>query len=141
MLTPETAQAAVMFLISVGSLAASELKERWSLRRKQQEAQLDLSQQELVQQEAEPAIKELLSAKSDVDVKRTLDLMQRKQKLIYDAQRGKLNTDEEFAEGRITLDMMQLRKERYDQQIKEKLAEIEADLKVLGLFIDKQSIQ
>lgn len=140
MLTPETTQSAIMFLISVGSLAASELKERWSLRRLASAAELDLSKQEQVEQKAEPVIRELLSQKSNDDVRRTLDLVERKRALIYDAQREKLNAEVEYNEGRITLNMLQLRKEKCDQQIKDKLTEIEGDLSALGLNVDKQAI-
>jgi len=139
MLTPETTQAAVMFLISVGSLAASELKERWTLRRKQAEVEIDFSQDDTDEVGVSNAVTEILSNKSDVEVNRTLDLVQRKRKLIYDAQREKLNAEEEYNEGRITLNMLQLRKEKSDQQIKEKLAEIEVDLRGLGLDIAKST--
>jgi len=138
MLTPETTQVAVMFLISVGSLAASELKERWSLRRKQG-ATVDLSGSDQVESEAISIVQELLSDKSNVDVSRVLDLVERKRKLIYDAQREKLNAEEEYNQGRIILNMLQLRRETCDIQIKSKLSEIEADLKALGLFIEKQT--
>lgn len=138
MLTPETTQSAVMFLISVGALAVNELKERWFLRHKKEEAQIDLSKQGQVEGEAESLVKKLLSEKSDEEVKRVLDLVQRKRKLVYDAQREKLNAEEEYDQGRITLNMLQLRTEKCDQQIKEKLAEVEADLRVLGLNIEKQ---
>lgn len=137
MLIPETTQAAVMFLISVGSLAASELKERWILRRKQAEVEIDFSQDDTDEVGVSNTVTEILSNKSYVDVNRILDLVLRKRKLIYDAQREKLNAEEEYNEGRITLNMLQLRKEKSDQQIKEKLAEIEVDLRGLGLDIVK----
>lgn len=142
MLTAETTQAAFAFLLSVGNLAANELRERWTFRRQKakmsEEKEIDLAQEN--EQEATKSVEILLSDHSETDVKQTLDLVQRKRKLIYDAQRGKLNAEEEFNEGRITLDMFELRKERYNQTIHEKLADIEVDIQSLGIQINKEPI-
>lgn len=138
MLTPETTQSVVMFLISVGSLAASELKERWALRRKQQTSPVDLSKSDQIETQIKPILEDLLAAKSDIEVTRTLDLIKRKRKLIYNAQREKLIAEEEYDKGKITSNMLQLQIEDCNTRIRNKLIEIEADLKSLGLYIEKQ---
>lgn len=138
MLTPDTTQAAVMFLISVGSLATSELKERWTLRRKQQQEAVDLSKSGVTEAEVKPIVEELLSAKPEVDVSRTLDLVHRKRKLVYDAQREKLNAKAEHNRGRFTLNELELTEERCDQEIKTLLAGIDSDLQSVGIAIERQ---
>lgn len=138
MLTSETTQAAILFLISIGSLAANELRERWSLRRKKAGKPFDLSTHD--EEEATRVVQELLSQKKDLEVKQVLDLAQRKRKLIYDAQRAKLNDEIEFNEGRIDLTMLELRRERHDQQIRDKLTEIVSDLRAIGVEIEQENI-
>ncbi|MEZ4672284.1 MAG: hypothetical protein R3E39_30630 [Anaerolineae bacterium] len=137
MLTTETTQAAVMFLISIGTLAANELKERWTLMRKKKNGTLDLTDQDQSENDVATAVNELLAGRTEIEVKRTLELVQRRRKLIFDAQREKLFAEEEFNEGRINSSQLQLIRERCDQQIRDKFQEIESDLKGLGLQIEK----
>jgi len=136
-LTTETTQAAVMFLISIGTLAANELKERWTLMRKKKNGTLDLTDQDQSENDVATAVNELLAGRTEIEVKRTLELVQRRRKLIFDAQREKLFAEEEFNEGRINSSQLQLIRERCDQQIRDKFQEIESDLKGLGLQIEK----
>lgn len=138
MISPELAETIMVFLISVGTVALNELKERWTLRRKEHE-NVDLGNPE-VGREMLPLIQETLTSQNEERVKRVLDLIKRKEALIYDAQRGKTNTLKALNLGEISRNVFELKTEDYDNQIKELLAQIETDVKSLGFSIDKRPV-
>lgn len=82
MLPQETQQAIITFLISVGTLAASELRQRWALKRKEQKSSVDLSKEDVSEQEVSTTVGELLASRNEEDIRQTLDLVQRRRKLI-----------------------------------------------------------
>lgn len=140
MISPETIQILVTFLTNIGSLAATELRERWKLRRENQ-GSIDLSQKNPPKEDVGKTVQALLSSQNDADVKRILDLINRKRDLIYDAQRGKLAAEKDFNEQRINRFALELTQERYTRSISEMLAEIENDIKSLGLYLEKDAGQ
>ena len=140
MVSSENLQELIAFLINVGTLAGNELKERWTLKRKERVKNVDLSKKDLSEEEVSEAVQDFLISLKDDDVKQTLELMRRKQKLIYVARRGKLNDEEEYYQGRATLTELELRRDSYDTQIKEKISEIESDFQSLGIHFEKKAL-
>jgi len=137
MISPEILQVLITFLLSVGSFALNELGQRWALRRKNESEKVDLNENNSGDKLSKLIEKTL---KSDKEAQRIVDLIERRQKLIYDAKRGMLNDGEQYNQGNISLNMLELRKEDHKRQIEERMLEIENDLHSIGLDIEKENV-
>jgi hypothetical protein len=144
-MTPDQINAAWTFLLSVGALAASELKERWTLDRKTQTAAtpssfaVDLPTSE----SATPpptALADLLSGHSAQDIERVRTLIEQQKRLIFQAKQAKLDADEEYSKGRIIRQMARLQQDDADAQIRKHMQGIEDNLRSLGLDIEKRAL-
>lgn len=136
MVSPETIQILIQFLVTTATIAAQELRERWKLRRSQQE--VDLLEHNADDREVSKMVRDALSDQQEEGVRGILNLMERKKEAIYRAERGKLNHREDYRKGFITADMLELRIEDLDTEIETLLGEIEIHLKSLGLQVDRQ---
>ncbi len=134
------------FLLEIGRWAKSELKERWTLRRQQQSA--DLSDEAAVRavfeetgayETAVPALIDQVSAeRSPQEVERTLKLIHRKRDAIYRARNAKLADKEEYDAQKLTKSAFEQRRDEHDATIHQMLDEIENDLADLGITVERK---
>lgn len=137
-LTPETYDTAIKFLIEVGKLAVSELKERWTLARQkaaEKKKSIDLSNPVEVQGKAEPLLRELASDYGEEKIRQVIKLVTRKQELIFEWQQRKIDIEQEYNRQRIDLSSYRFQKRDLDEKIQNTLREIENDFGQLGLTI------
>ncbi len=139
MLTPETQQLAMMFLLNVGNMAVKELSQIWKLRRSNKSHEPDLVIEDST--EIRSVVSELLENKSEVDIKRTLQLVEKCQEFIYGYQNAKHDAEEERNRGDINQTQYKLRIAKQNKNIAEKLAEIESHLSSIGLIIAKEEVK
>lgn len=127
------------FLIKVGEWAMNDLKERWTLRRKQQTLQLDtITEPELKQQET-AIVADLVSERGQVNVQRTIERIEGKRDLI-EGWKDSLVADQKQAQlGGMNLNVQNARKRDFNEQITTTLREIEADLRAIGFTVEKSS--
>ncbi len=137
-LTPETYDVAIKFLIEVGKLAVSELKERWTLARQkatEKKKAIDLSNPVEVQGEAKPLLRDLASDYGEEKIRQVIELVTRKQRLIFEWQQRKIDIEQEYNRQKIDLSSYRLQKRDLDEKIQNTLREIESDFGQLGLKI------
>jgi len=142
-LPPDARIQAISFLFDIGRWAASELKERWTLARQKKKAEqaieVDLSKtEEEVRQQAEALIYDLVAEHGVTEIKRVLKLVEQRRKLIFEWEQAKLDHEEEYNRGRIQLDQLRRNQEDLDEKIARAMAEIETDLKGLGVQVKKE---
>ncbi|MHB8626983.1 MAG: hypothetical protein ACYDEO_12355 [Aggregatilineales bacterium] len=128
--------ATIGFLIEIGRWAKNELSERWTLRRKQQV--VDLTSKDQSEQGLPNLLKEASTEKSELEVRRTLDLIHRKRDAIYRAQQAKLADREQLDRGEITQSMFEFRLDKHNATIRDTLGEIEGDLESLGISVTRE---
>ena len=126
---------AVGFLIEIGRWAKSELSERWTVRRKQQHA--DLSNQEQATVELPRLIQDAAVGRGAIEAERTWALIQRKRDAVYRARNAKLADGEERGRLELTQAAYEERTIRHDGDIKQLLNEIEGDLESLGFTVER----
>jgi len=126
---------AVGFLIEIGRWAKSELNERWTVRRKQQHA--DLSNQEQATVELPRLIQDAAVGRGAIEAERTWALIQRKRDAVYRARNAKLADGEERGRQELTQAAYEERTIRHDGDIKQLLNEIEGDLESLGFTVER----
>ena len=126
---------AVGFLIEIGHWAKSELSEQWTIRRKQQHA--DLSNQEQATVELPRLIQDAAVGRGAIEAERTWALIQRKRDAVYRARNAKLADGEERGRQELTQAAYEERTIRHDGDIKQLLNEIEGDLESLGFTVER----
>jgi hypothetical protein len=125
------------FLISVGTIALSELKERWSLRHKSSDGEtISISNSE--DGTPPPYFPEMIKVKSQTDIERVLNLVRLKRDNIYSWQKSREANAQELNEQLLSRAAFDAREERLQKQINAKIAEIERDLQSLGIEFDKE---
>jgi len=145
-LPPEIRAQGVSFLLDIGRWAASELKERWRLARQKQGAQqateVDLSKpQEEVEEQSEALLADIAAERGVAEVERVLGLVERKRGLILEWRESKVDNEEEHNRQMITRATLRIRQQELDQKITQTMAEIETDLKELGVQIKKEKAE
>lgn len=120
-------------------MAANELKERWSLKRRNNLGEIDLSEADGKNHTVSEAVEEILSEIQDDLAANTLKLARRKYQLVDSASRGKVAAREEYNEQRMTKLALELNIERYDKEVRELLNEIHLELQSLGLEIERNA--
>lgn len=127
----------ITFLIEIGRWAMSELKERWTLRRKEQELKLN----DMTESQLEAATPEILSSliadKGQAHVERTLERIQSKHYLIQGWKDALVADQQQQQLGAMNLDVLNARKRDFNAKIVTTLREIEADVHALGFTVDK----
>ena len=126
---------AVGFLIEIGRWAKSELSERWTVRRKQQHA--DLSNQEQATVELPRLIQDAAVGRGAIEAERTWALIQRKRDAIYRAQNAKLADRDQLDKQQIPQSAYEARLDEHNATIKALLNEIEGDLESLGFTVER----
>ena len=138
-LDPQQTSQAWAFLISVGGLAASELKERWSLRRKSVNttpaSSLPLPETE---EAAPPEFHEIITGKSKAQITQVLELVEQKLELVQGWKQDRLYNLEEHRRGG-ALSVLEAKNKALQKQITAMMSEIERDLKGLGIEFEKQA--
>ena len=127
--------AVVGFLIEIGRWAKSELSERWTIRRKQQHA--DLFDQGQATTEFPGLIQDATVGRGAREAERTWTLIQRKRDAVYRAQNAKLADGEERGRQELTQAAYEERTIKHDGNIKRLLNEIEGDLENLGFIVER----
>ena len=145
-LPPEVKAQAASFLFDIGRWAASELKERWTLARQKkdakQPAEVDLSKpKEEVEKQSEPLLQDIAAERGVAEVERVFGFIGRKRSLILEWKESKVANEEEHSRQLISRAALQLRQRELDQKISQTLAEIEADLKELGVQVRKDKAE
>jgi len=139
-LSPEIQAQGISFLMDIGRWAASELKERWTLARQKKDdtqIQVDLSEPEQARQQAETLLQDAASDQGAAQVERVLGLIERKRDLIFEWKEMKLDNEREYNHQVIARSTLRLRQKELGQKISDTLGEIEADLKGLGVQVEK----
>ena len=139
-LSPEIQAQGISFLMDIGRWAASELKERWTLARQKKDdtqIQVDLSEPEQARQQAETLLQDAASDQGAAQVERVLGLIERKRDLIFEWKEMKLDNEREYNHQVIARSTLRLRQKELGQKISGTLGEIEADLKGLGVQVEK----
>ena len=138
-LDPQQTSQAWAFLISVGGLAVSELKERWSLRRKSATAtpapSLPLPETE---EAVPPEFHEIVTGKSKTQVAGVLEMVEQKLDLVQGWKQDRLYNLQEQRRGASEA-ITQARNKELQKQITTMMSEIERDLKGLGIEFEKQA--
>jgi Effector-associated domain 8 len=131
--------AGLVFLLEVGRWAMSELKERWTLRRKEQELKLnDMTEPQL--EAATPQLfNEMIADKGHPQVERVLERIRSKRDLI-EGWKDALVADQKQAQlGDMSLAVLQAKQRNYNEQITRTLREIEDELRGLGFTVEKSA--
>jgi hypothetical protein len=141
-LQPVVAAKAALFLFDIGRWATSELNERWKLTRQQEGAEqateVDLSKpKEEIEQESDILLHDIAAEHGDAEVERVLGLIERKRQLISEWRESKVDNEEEYNRQRLGRAALRLLQQELDEKISRTLAEIEADLRVLGVQVKK----
>lgn len=144
-LPPEVKSKAISFLLDIGKWAASELKERWKLARQkkdaEQPAEVDLSgPEEKITRDSEVILQDIAEEQGMAEVERVVKLIERKRDLIQEWRESKVDNEEAFNRQMITRAALRLRQQELGQKIRNALAEIEADLKELGVQVRKEEV-
>lgn len=140
MLPPETTNAAILFLIQAGSLAASELGERWKLRRKKEEKAINLDEQATLENEGPDFLSRLSIDISSARIDQTRRLIEEKQERVFHWQRSKVLAEKDYDLGRIPIDVLVAKKEDLDKRIRSMMQEIEKDILSLGVMLEKETL-
>lgn len=125
------------FLIEIGRWAKSELSERWTLRRKEQELRLDETTEAQIEATAPKLLDELISDKGQAHVTRTLERIERKRDLIEGWQDALVADKKQRQLGDMSEAVLQAKERDYTTKIKNTLREIEEDLHSLGFDVNK----
>lgn len=141
-LPPEVKAQAASFLFEIGRWAASELKERWTLARKkkgtQKPTEVDLSKpKEEVEQQSEALLQDVVAERGKAEVERVLGLIGRKRNLILEWKEIKVDNEEEANREMIARAALRLRQKELDDKIAQTMAQIETDLKELGIRVER----
>jgi hypothetical protein len=139
-LPPEVRAQGAAFLFDIGRWAASELKERWKLTRQKRAAgqatEVDLSKpQEEVEKQSEALLSDVAAERGVAEVERVLGLVERKRDLILEWRESKVDNEEEYNRQTIARSTLRIRQQELDQKIAQTMAEIETDLKELGVQV------
>jgi len=141
-LPPEVKSKAISFLIDIGRWAVSELKEKWKLARQKKDVEqpneIDLSDpEEKVTRDSEVVLQDIAAEHGIAEVERVLGLVERKHNLILEWKEMKVDNEEAFNRQELARSAYRLRQQELDQKIGNTMAEIEVDLKGLGLEVKK----
>ena len=123
------------FLIEVGRWAKSELSETWRVRRAQQEATLtDHAQVEAV---IPAQFQNIVAEKSEREVQRIMELIERKRDAIHRARNAKLADREQFDRQEVTQAAFEQRTQAHTRTIQQMMNEIADDLTELGFDVER----
>jgi len=128
------------FLIEVGKWAMTELKERWTLRRKEQTVKLDTLEEQNLEPVLHPLLKELVSDKGEQEVSHRLELIEMKRNLIRGYEKDLIRLEEALRLGHMNYIQVQAQLDDLHDKIKTKLLEIETDLQALGFDVAKEQV-
>jgi hypothetical protein len=140
-LPQDTYDIAIKFLIDVGKLAASELKERWTLARQKgadKKKAIDLSNNAEIQQEVRPLLQEVIGEYGEERIRKVIELANRKQDLIFEWRQQKIDVEQEYNRQKIDLSSYRFQIRDLDQKISTALKETRNDLEQLGIRISEQ---
>jgi hypothetical protein len=145
-LSPEVKAQGISFLFDIGRWAASELKERWRFARQnkgaEQTAEVDFSQpKEDVEQQAETLLQDAATDFGATEVGRVLELIERKHGLILEWKEMKVDNEEEHNRGLLPRAALRIRQQELDEKIAGTMAEIETDLRDLGVQVEKEETE
>lgn len=128
------------FLLEVGRWAMSELKERWTLRRKEQEIALDQLDEPTLATQTPEIVHALIAEKGKVNVDRTLERLQGKRDLIEGWKDALVADQKQHQLGDMSMAVLEAKQRHYHEKIIQTLREIEDDLKSLGFQVEKDSV-
>jgi hypothetical protein len=142
-LPPEVKAQGALFLFEIGRWATSELKERWALvcqeKAAKQPAEVNLSgSKEEVERLSGALLQDVANERGAREVERVLGLIERKRGLILEWKGSKVDNEEEYNRQLIARATLRLRQQELDQKIAQTMAEIEANLKELGVQVAKE---
>lgn len=142
-LAPEERVQAISFLFDIGRWATSELSQRWKLARQRGDAKQVISissPEEETNQQTQNLMQDVVTQYGAEEVKQVFALIGRKRKLILEWKETKVDNEEEANRQMITRATLRLRQQELDEKIANTMAEIEKELKRLGLDVEREEI-
>jgi hypothetical protein len=126
------------FLIDIGNWAATELQERWRLKRNEKELDLqNLSESNLVEN-VQPVLDDISKELDEAQVRHHMEMIEKRRGLIRDWEKAKATDQRAMNLGQMQLAVLEARETDFNDKIKKTLREIEADLKAMGFTLEKE---
>lgn len=127
------------FLLKVGEWAMTELKERWTLRRKSQEVRLETVTEQELEQKSPELLADIVQEKGQANTDRVLARIADKQNLIEGWKDALVADLRQQQLGDMTEAVLKARERNFKEKIAATLREIEGDLGALGFTVEKSS--